>query len=98
METMRFRAVHLACVMVLLSTFGAADTYAAPGTRYAAQQVSILLQQAGAVPEAAFSRSVEAQDQPILPGATTAHTRPAWTMHPPAAHTLAQHAASGSGL
>lgn len=96
---MRFRAVHLACVMVLLSTFGAAEAHATHGANFAARvHMSMRLQQSSAASESGFPRPDRAANEPALPGEPVAHIRAARPMHPPAAHTLAQHAVTGSGL
>ena len=95
---MRFRAVHIACVMVLLSTFGAAEAHATPGASFAARAQYILLQQSSAAAESGFPRPDQATEDPALPGEPVAHIRAARVMNPPAAHTVAQHAVSGSGL
>lgn len=98
---MRFRAAHLACVMLLLSAFGAADAHALAAGRLArrGQPVGILFQpSAASLAENIFARDAAEPSPAALPGAPVGHTRPAWALRPPAAHTLAQHAATGSSL
>jgi hypothetical protein len=97
---MRFRSRHLACLLLLLATLGAAesnsqrDTSLTAGGRY----ISLLLSQrraAAAVaepnPESAASYKVEATP---LPSSSRALHTAAWTMRPPSAHTAALQAAT----
>lgn len=101
MYVMRFRAAHLACFMLLLSFLGAADAQALARGRSlgTAHSISVLLQAGlAAMPSRTASRSAAAGMQPALPGSPLAHTQPAWTLQPPVAQSIQQHAVSGSGL
>lgn len=85
---MRLRTAQLACLLLLLTSMGAAERSARDvsfsiGGHYIAQ---LLLQNAPADPlETPLSRSLEAPA--IIAPATTVATI-AWTMRPPSAHSV----------
>ncbi len=98
---MRFRAAHFACLLVLLSAFGAADAAARSGQCRDCAALHVLLSQIATVSQASASApalSLSSDEATNLSAADRTQTAAAWTMHPPAAHTVAQHATTGSGL
>jgi len=98
---MRFRAAHLACLLVLLTAFGAADAATRSSSGRDGSAFRVLLGQTGAISagsESAPAASRSARTHSVLPSAERTQATLPWTMHPPAAHTIAQHATSGSGL
>ena len=96
---MSLRAVHLACVLLLLSSVGAAEASASRehlGLRVG--YIAVLLQQGvdGHRQAIALGRSVDtASAAPLHAGSPI---RAPWTLRPPAAHSLQVHAVTGSGL
>jgi len=99
---MRLRTRHLACLLLLLSSLSAAEGSAmrsgnlSPGGRY----ISMLLSQRAAASvteeprqDGTASYKIEAL---ALPPAERTLNSLAWTMRPPAAHTLALQAATSS--
>lgn len=96
---MRVRAVHLACLLLLLSAFGAAErgSAAQPSFDLGSPAVRVLLQH-GCLPREATeaaSRATRTRRTPRTPQQPA--TAPA-SAHTPAAHTAALHAVTGSGL
>ncbi len=99
---MRRRALHLASLLLLLASLGAAEASAlregdlSAGGRY----ISMLLSQRAAASVAAEPLTQHAASYKIaafaLPAAERATQAAVWTMRPPAAHTLALQAAASS--
>ena len=98
---MRVRAVHFACVMVLLSTLGAAEAYASPGADYGAraQRIGILLQQGvAALAQKPLARTRDAWSEQAQDRVHARSTPIDLPMRPPAEHSVRLHAVTGSGL
>jgi len=99
---MRLRARHLACLLLLLSSLGSAEAATlrsgalTPGGRY----IFSLLQQSAAQTAAEPVSTLFTADTPSLPlpASSLAAVRVAWTMRPPAAHTVALHTLTAAGL
>ncbi len=100
MAGMRARTAQLACLLLLLSTFGAAEASDRAASRLSSGSCAIgaLLHQSHARLVGEPCASVVTHAQAGLPIAFMAGNRAIWTMRPPAAQTLAQHAVTGSGL
>jgi hypothetical protein len=100
MEAMRFRAAHFACLLVLLSAFGAADAASHQGACRDCAALQVFLQQIAvtSAPAAATRSQASPDEHTTLPPAQRTRTALSWAMRPPAAQTVAQHAATGSGL
>jgi hypothetical protein len=102
MEQMRRRAIHLASLLLLLASLGVAEssTLRDGDLSLGAHYISVLLAQQ----EAAHSLRADRNPGHInelaldLPAAALAGYRSVWTVRPPAAHSLLQHAVSGSSL
>ena len=102
MKGMRSRAIHLAGLLLLLASLGAADGAAlrsgdlSAGGRY----ISMLLSQRGAASVAAEPLARDTASYKIatfaLPVTQRATHAAVWTMRPPAAHTLALQAVTSS--
>jgi hypothetical protein len=99
---MRQRALHLAGLLLLLASLGAAESpnLRDTPTSIGAHFIGILLaqQQADA---AATIASNETPGEPLilnLPAAAAVHLNNPWTMRPPSAQTLSVHAVTGSSL
>lgn len=94
---MRIRAAQLACLLLLLSSVGAAEASARRADySLGGHYITELLQQAGVAQiESPLSRQLDAQEAPAT---YVAHSvRSAWTMRPPAAHCIQVHAVT-SGI
>ena len=88
---MRFRALHLAGILLLLTTLGTAE--AAPrhsGYTFGAHYLGILIaqEQAAAASENALRTAPGRPSTLALPPHSAAHYSLTWTMRPPAAHSL----------
>jgi len=102
MEQMRRRAIHLASLLLLLASLGVAEssTLRDGDLSLGAHYISVLLAQQ----EAAHSLRADRNPGHInelaldLPAAALAGYRSVWTVRPPAAHSLLQHAVSGGSL
>jgi hypothetical protein len=93
---MRLRAIHIASVLLLLASLGAADgSTLRKGTRsVGGQYIAVLLGQdhAAACMGAGLDHIVGETLKVDLPAAALAQHRTIWTMRPPAAHSAALHA------
>jgi hypothetical protein len=96
----RFRAVQLACLLLLLTSIGAAErpmhgAESALGNRY----ISVLLLHRASVsrPDTPLSRRLE-EATPVEPTSFPEFSRTVWTMRPPSAHSVLVHAVTGSGV
>ncbi len=98
---MRRRALHLASLLLLLATLGAAEGSVRDGDlSLGAHYITVLLAQQEALhspgePHTAARGHLLAL---ALPAAALAESRSVWTVRPPAAHSLLQHAVTGSNL
>ena len=96
---MRLRAIQLACLVLLLSSMGAAR-----GTRLRSGEfgvggnyiATLLAQDHAAANRATLSAVLDNTRSAAVPAAALAHARIAWTMRAPALHTAAVHAFTGT--
>jgi hypothetical protein len=102
MELMRRRALHLASLLLLLASLGVAEGSAlrdgdlSLGAHYI---TALLAQHEAANTSGADLNPRNAANLALdLPPAALATHRSVWTQRPPAAHSLLQHAVSGSSL
>jgi hypothetical protein len=97
----RLRAAHFACVLLLISTFGAAEGSTLQGSRAGlrGQYMHALLQQGAAAvaSEPAFPGRVTHEFNSGLPFASVAQTRTVWTMRPPSEHSTSLAAVTSFG-
>jgi len=97
---MRLRTRQFACLLILLSAFGAVDSIARaagdPCTNCASVRI-LLLQIASVGAARPTSSPLSNLDETSAPTAST-HANLPWAMSPPAAQTAALHAVTGSGL
>jgi len=97
----RLRASHFACVLLLISTFGAAQGSTLQGSRAGlrGQYMHALLQQGAAtvVSEPAFPDRAAGGFKSGLPVASIAQARTVWTMRPPSAHSTGLAAVTSFG-
>ena len=96
---MRLRTVQFACFVVLLSAFGVAAQRNRENCRDCAA-LHVLLAQIAAVSgkDAGPVLAATAKAAPGLPSADRTHALQPWTMRPPAAQSVDQHAVTASGL
>lgn len=97
---MRFRATQFACLLVLLSAFGATGAVTRTGACRDCAALCVLLQQLGATSAAQASGQVPGagnESNTLLPAERTL-TAYSWMMRPPAAQASAQQATTGSAL
>src|SRR5579875_3115340 len=100
MNRMRLRATQFACLLVLLSAFGATGAVTRTEACRNCAALYVLLQQIGATSAAQASGQVPGagnKSNTLLPAERTL-TAHSWTMRPPAAQAVGQHANTGSGL
>jgi hypothetical protein len=96
----RFRTAQLACLLLLLTSIGAAErpmrgADSALSNRY----ISVLLLHRTSVAraETPLTHSLD-QATPAAPSAAPFLNRSVWTMRPPSAHSVRVHAVTGSSL
>jgi hypothetical protein len=97
---MRLRAVQLACLVLLLSSMSAArgTTLRSGEFGLGGHYIATLLAQdhAAAANEATLRAFLDDTRTSAAPVAAVAHTLIIWTMRPPALHTAAVHAFTGT--
>ncbi len=98
---MRLRATHFACVLLLLSSFGAteASTLQSMKLGLGGQYIAALLQQTMAADDAVAvlgEGSFDRVCKELEPGSLAVY-RAAWTMRPPAAQTAELQAVTANG-
>ena len=99
---MRIRAIHLASVLLLLASLGAAEGSALRDGDFSigGHYISILLGQdrGGISLQTEFDASSDDALALDLPVASLALHRAVWTMRPPSAHSMKLQAATGFGI
>jgi hypothetical protein len=99
---MHRRALHLASLLLLLTTLGIADGSASRDGDYSlgGHYITVLLaqQEATAVAHISFDPGRNRLTDTALPATSLAQVNTAWTMRPSAAHSISTHAVTGSGL
>jgi hypothetical protein len=97
---MRLRAVQLACLVLLLSSMsaGRGTTLRSGEFGLGGHYIATLLahDHAAAANEATLRALLDDTRTAEIPAAAVAHTRIAWAMRPPALHTAAVHALTGT--
>jgi hypothetical protein len=99
---MRLRVSHIAGIFLLLASLGAAEgSQARDGSyRFGGPYIGVILAQ-DSLGTSIPSRLLKQADEEValdLPAASAAHYRAAWTMRPPASHSISLHAVTGSSL
>lgn len=99
---MRLRAVQLACLVLLLSSLSAAKgtTLRSGEFGLGGHYISTLLAQdhAATADEATLSAQLDDTRTTSIPATAEAHARIVWAMRPPAAHSAAVQALTGTLL
>jgi hypothetical protein len=99
---MQRRALHLASLLLLLSTLGMADASAVRDGDYSlgGHYITVLLaqQDAAAVAHTSYDPGSSSHTSTALPATSLAQINTAWTMRPSAAHSVLQHTVTGSSL
>jgi len=99
---MHRRALHLASLLLLLTTLGIADGSTSRDGDYSlgAHYITVLLaqQDAAAVAHTSFDPASNGRVDTALPATSLAQVNTAWTMRPAAAHSVSTHAVTGSSL
>lgn len=99
---MRLRTAHLACVLLLLSSLGAAEgtTLRSRELGLGSHYISLLLREHTVRVSAETPLSLaDGEDAAItVPSADRALSRIVWAMRPPSAHAVALHAVTGSTI
>jgi hypothetical protein len=99
-KEMRLRTAHLACVLLLVSSLGAAEgsTLRSGRLAFSSQYISMLLQQHGAQACEETSPGLAASRARTLHSADRAVYRTVWTMRPPSAHAAARHMVTATAV
>jgi hypothetical protein len=99
---MRLRAVQFACLVLLLSSLSAAKGASLRSGEFGlgGQYISTLLahDSAAAADEATLRVQLDDTRVTAIPTTAGAHARIVWTMRPPAAHSAAVHALTGTAV
>jgi hypothetical protein len=99
---MRIRTVQLACLILLLSSLSAAKgtTLRSGEFGLGGHYISTLLAQdnAATADEASLSARFNDTRTSEIPTTAEAHVRTVWSMRPPAAHSAAVHALTGTSV
>jgi hypothetical protein len=99
---MRIRAQHLASLLLLLACLGVAENASlrTPDAYLRSQGIAVLLGQDNV--DSAGMAPLDRRDAQLhtvaLNTADYARLSSVWTLRPPAAHSIARHSVSGSGL
>ncbi len=101
-HSMHRRALHLASLLLLLSTLGLADSSAVRDGDFSlgAHYICALMarQDATTVAHTSFDSGNNGLADTSLPATSLAQVNTAWTMRPSAAHSALLHAVTGSSL
>jgi len=99
---MRHRALHLAGLLLLLTTLSSAEAATLRDGRpaFGAHYIGVLLaqQEAAIATQASFTPGDGDALTLALPTNDLAQYNTAWTMRPPSAHSVSLHAVTGSSL
>jgi hypothetical protein len=102
---MHRRALHLASLLLLLSTLGMAEASVAHNGDFSlgslgGHYITVLLaqQDAAAVAHTSYDPDSSSHTATALPATSLAQINTVWTMRPSAAHSVLQHAVTGSSL
>jgi len=99
---MRHRALHLAGLLLLLTTLSSAEAATLRDGRpaFGAHYISVLLaqQEAALAPQTSFTAGDADTLTLALPTDDLAQYNATWTMRPPSAHSVSLHAVTGCSL
>ncbi len=97
---MRNRVAKLACLLLLLTSIGAADASTRRGEfSLGGHYIGLLMMQSAAAAHVDSPLSLRLDsDEAMAPPVSTAIVRFAWTMRPPSAQSVHMHAVTSSGV